>query len=126
MMKSEVNKKETGGWLYFVILQVMNILFSLDNVILKYASVSWETNGLWASTTLLYIVLAVGILGVYAVIWQMILGKVKLSVAYLSKGSLVFWGLVWAWIFFKERITMVNIIGTIIIFVGIIMVNENE
>ena len=74
----------------------------------------------------MFIVIAVIILAGYAVVWQLILKRVELSVAYLNKGLLVFWGLLWAYIIFCEQITIMNMVGTIIIFIGTLMVNDNE
>ena len=57
--------------------------------------------------------------------WQKLLKKVDLSIAYVNKGMLLFWSMIWSVVIFREEITILNIIGTIIIFVGIMVVNEN-
>lgn len=116
------NKKKV----MFLILQVMNIVFSLDSVLIKCASVYWEKEGLFSFKTCSLLVLAVLVLAIYAVIWQMILTQISLSVAYLSKGLVVFWGLLWSVLFFCEKITVVNIIGAVLIFLGTLLVNDYE
>lgn len=58
-------------------------------------------------------------------LWQKLLKKVDLSIAYVNKGMLLFWSMIWSVVIFREEITILNIIGTIIIFVGIMVVNEN-
>ncbi|MBR5564919.1 MAG: EamA family transporter [Roseburia sp.] len=109
-----------------IVLQIMNIIFSLNNVLVKCASSSWKENGLFHEKTIFLTCMAVFILACYAVLWQMILKQVNLSVAYLSKGLVVFWGLLWAYFIFDEKITLLNIIGAIVIFVGTLLINERE
>ena len=65
------------------------------------------------------------VLASYAFLWQKLLKKVDLSIAYVNKGMLLFWSMIWSVVIFREEITILNIIGTIIIFVGIMVVNEN-
>ena len=65
------------------------------------------------------------VLASYAFLWQKLLKKVDLSIAYVNKGMLLFWSMIWSVVIFREDITILNIIGTIIIFVGIMVVNEN-
>lgn len=109
-----------------IVLQIMNIIFSLDSVLIKCASIFWEEKGLFSISTIALLGAAVAILAVYAVIWQMILAHVKLSVAYLSKGLVVFWGLIWSVLFFNEEITWINFLGAAMIFGGTLLVNEHE
>ncbi len=118
--------KDKHKWIFFVILQIMNIIFSLDSVLIKGASIEWEKNGLFSIRTLTLLALVVIVLAVYAVMWQMILMHISLSVAYLSKGLIVFWGLLWSVVFFSEKITMLNLVGAVLIFCGTILVNEYE
>lgn len=93
---------------------------------MKWASVSWQEEGLFAFRTVVILFAAVAVFGVYAVAWQAILGKVELSQAYLNKGTVVFWGLLWSAVIFQERITAFNIVGSMIIFMGLLMVNYHE
>ncbi len=118
-----MTKKNVG---IFLTMQIMNVVFSLNTVIMKLASVSWQEEGFFAFRTIMILFAAVAVLGVYAVAWQAILGKVDLSQAYLNKGTVVFWGLLWSAIIFQEQITVFNIAGSVIIFAGLMMVNCNE
>ena len=123
--KDKIPEHANNIWL-IIVLQFMNIIFSLNSVLIKFASNQWKVNGLFYWKTLLALAVAFATLGIYAIIWQRILHKVSLSVAYMSKGLVVFWGLLWAIIFFDEHITASNVIGTIIIFCGTILVNKHE
>ncbi|MDE6604111.1 MAG: EamA-like transporter family protein [Lachnospiraceae bacterium] len=110
----------------FLVMQIMNVVFSLNTVLMKLASVSWQEEGLFAYRTIMILFAAVAVLGLYAVAWQAVLGKVDLSQAYLNKGTVVFWGLLWSAVIFHEQITPLNIIGSLIIFMGLLMVNYHE
>ena len=59
------------------------------------------------------------ILGVYAIFWQQILKVVPLTVATANKSATVIWGLVLGVLFFHEKISAFNVIGAVIIIVGI-------
>lgn len=110
----------------FVILLFLNVLFSLSGVLIKFASMYWQRNGFFATTTLVPLCGVFALLAVYAYCWQRVLARVDLTVAYMSKAMVVFWGLLWAYLFFGEAITTANLIGAVIIFIGIFMVATDE
>lgn len=62
------------------------------------------------------------ILMIYAIFWQMILKKIPLNVAMANKAATVIWGIVFGVLFFKEKVTVWNLLGAAIIIVGIIIV----
>lgn len=70
----------------------------------------------------------IGILFVYAIIWQQVLKITKLSVATANKAITIFWGMIWSRLFFNEEITLKKIAGALIIFAGIVllMIAENS
>lgn len=59
---------------------------------------------------------------VYAIVWQQILKMLPLVTAYANKAITVIWGLLWGMIIFKETITIWNLIGAVVIIIGIYMV----
>lgn len=59
------------------------------------------------------------ILGLYAIFWQQILKKFSLTTAFFNKAITIIWGMLWGLIFFKELITIYQIIGTIIVLIGV-------
>lgn len=61
-------------------------------------------------------------LAVYAIVWQQILKKLPLVSAYANKAVTVIWGLIWGMVIFKESLTIWNVIGAIVIIVGIYIV----
>ena len=110
------------NWIQIIKIQAIIFLCSIISILSKIAS-SFLEKDIWMVMVILLIMLIV--LASYAFLWQKLLKKVDLSIAYVNKGMLLFWSMIWSVVIFREEITILNIIGTIIIFVGIMVVNEN-
>ena len=108
--------------LLIILLQAAVIIFALSSAAGKFASkydfLSFNYIACYAIEILL--------LGIYAIFWQQIIKNTEISVAYLNKATSIFWSLIFAVIFFGEKISIANIVGSIIIFIGIWTVNKNE
>lgn len=74
---------------------------------------------------LLYIALEIVLLCVYAVLWQQVLKKFSLMSAMANKGIVVVFTLLWSVLFFRETITLYNIIGALVIILGIRVVSKD-
>ncbi len=61
------------------------------------------------------------ILGVYAILWQQLIKKIPLNVAYANKAVTLVWGMVWGAVIFKEHISLANIIGAVVVLFGVIL-----
>ena len=70
--------------------------------------------------------LAVLILGFYAVCWQLILEKLPLTTAYLRRGFSYILIFVWARVIFHEAITWKQILGIIVITIGMVISISDE
>lgn len=66
------------------------------------------------------------ILAVYAVLWQQMIKRFELSVAYANRSMAVVWSMVWAVIFFHNTITLQNIAGVLLVVIGTILVNSEN
>lgn len=66
------------------------------------------------------------ILMIYAVFWQIILKKIPLTVAMANKSVTVIWGIIYGVLFFRETITVTNLIGAVVIIVGILIVVDAD
>ena len=64
---------------------------------------------------------AVTIIGAYAILWQQILKRIELSTAYMFKGTTLIFTMLIAALLFGEAITVPNILGSLIIITGIIL-----
>ena len=105
-----------------IILQVIILIYTLSTVTAKFAS---QEEFLSFKFIMLY-GLEICILGVYAILWQQIIKKFEISVAYANRAMSLLWSIVWAIVFFGEQITLKNVIGVIIVIIGTIIVNSDE
>ena len=105
-----------------LILQLIVLVYTLSGVAGKFASgnefLSWRF--------ILFYGLELVILGVYALLWQQAIKKFDLSVAYANRAVAILWSMLWAVLFFSEKIKVTNIIGVIIIIAGTIIVNGDK
>lgn len=105
-----------------IILQVIILIYTLSTVTAKFAS----NEEFLSLKFILFYVLEIFILGVYAILWQQIIKKFEISVAYANRAMSLLWSIVWAIVFFGEQITLKNVIGVIIVIIGTIIVNSDE
>lgn len=108
-------QKKSNKVKILILLSLSLIIQSLSSVFIKYAG-KFET---LSKEFIFFYVLAVGCLGVFAIMWQLLLELIPLTTAYLRKGILYILILIWSVILFKEQVTLYNIIGSIIIIAGI-------
>ena len=67
------------------------------------------------------------ILFLYAILWQQVLKRIPLTIAYCNKSVTIIWGMIVGALIFGESITVQNIIGACIVFVGVyLMVTADE
>ena len=73
-----------------------------------------------------YILSGIAIYGFTTLVWLIILSRVKLSIAYplLSSGYVL--SILFSWLFFKESIPKIRIIGAVIICIGVYLVAQGE
>ena len=90
----------------YIQLHLNILLFSLTSVFSKLASVYYNKEGLNA--------------------WQQVIKKFSLSTAYANKSVYLLWSQVWAVIIFHENLSIQNIIGIMVVLVGVWMVQRYE
>lgn len=74
----------------------------------------------------LWFALELIIMAVYAVLWQQIIKRFEISVAFANKGTLILWTFLWAGLFFGEKIVLKNLAGAALIIIGIVLVFEYD
>lgn len=121
MNSVEADTKQTNLCSIFL-MQSSALLFSFSNVFSKFAAMkpflSFEFVVLYACS--------LGIMFLYAILWQQILKRVSMIVAYSNRLVAMIWGVVWGCIIFGEKISSTNIIGTGIIFVGLYIMESSD
>ena len=110
------------GWRSIIFLQLIIIVYTFSGVFGKMAT---NGNAFMSTMFIIYIILDVAVLGVYALLWQQALKKFDLHVAYANRSLATIWSMVWAALIFQERITVFNIIGTALIIAGAMLVNTD-
>lgn len=106
----------------FIYLHILLFIYSLGAICSKLAG---EQTFLSFKFILFY-GLVLANLFLYAIIWQQILKKMSLVTAYANKAITVVWGMLWGILLFKEKITVWNIFGAIIIIIGIVLVVTDD
>lgn len=95
----------------------INMLYACVSLFTKYASqqefMSWNY--------MLGLIGAVGVMGLYAILWQQVLKRIELSLAYMFKGTSLIFVMLLAYLLFSEQITWNNVVGAIIIISGIVL-----
>ena len=86
----------------FLILQFTVLIYSLSSVFSKYAS----REAFLSFRYILFIGLIVFCLGIYAILWQQILKKVKLTAAFANKGITIIWNMILGYQIFAEKVSL--------------------
>lgn len=105
-----------------IILQAIIAIYCFSTVAAKFAA---GQEFLSLGFIIIYGI-EIAILGLYAVLWQQIIKKVDISVAYANRSMGLLWLVVYAILFFHEDISIKNVIGVIIVMAGTIIVNSDE
>lgn len=117
-MKNKITKK-----LFLIIfVQSAILLYSFCGVFQKLAG-QYDT---FSAKFILFYIISIVILGVYAILWQIILKKLPLSTAYSNRAISTIWSVVWGVLIFSEKISWNHIVGAVIICVGVYLVNSME
>lgn len=80
------------------------------------------TDHIFSFSFILWFGLVFVIMFAYAIIWQQILKRMPLTVAYANKPVTLIWGIIWGALIFGEKITVNMLIGATVIFAGIYLV----
>lgn len=101
----------------FILLHLILLLYSMGGICSKTASgktfLSFEFCLFYG-----FVILN---LGIYAILWQQVIKRVPLNVAYANKAVTLVWGMVWGAVIFKESISLANIIGAVIVLAGVLL-----
>ena len=120
MVKNEGKKKAKLKDIFM--LQIVIAIYTLSTVCAKFAS----GQEFMSFQFILYYGLEMVILGVYAIVWQQLIKKFEISVAYANKAMGLLWSIVWAILIFKDTVTIKNVIGVVIVIIGTMIVNSED
>ena len=127
--------KKNIQWKDFLALQAVFLIYSFTSLSQKIASSFLPKN---AGTTeeflqqllnwklILSAGLVVLLLGVYAILWQQVIKRFQLSVAYANKAITLLWALVWGVFIFHEDLTVGKVAGILLVMIGIYVLNSDR
>ena len=117
------NNKKKFDIKTFAVLHFILLLYSFVGVFMKLAF----KNEMFSFEFFLFAGLAVLFLGIYAIVWQQVLKKMPLTVAFTNKAICIVWGMLWGALFLGDQITWYKILGSLIVFPGVVLVvSSNE
>ena len=106
----------------YILLYTCFLLYSLVLVLARlagrYPLLSW-------SAVLLYIS-CFAILGLYAILWQQVLKRMPLTIAYPNRAVIIPLGILWGILFFGEEITLNMAFGAAVIICGIVLMVKRD
>lgn len=102
-------------------LQLIVIIYTLAGIMAKFASLQETIISMG-----IFFILDLGLLGVYAILWQQMIKIFSLSTAYANRAMALLWSAVWAKIIFGEQITLKQLFAIILVILGTVLVNGEE
>lgn len=104
----------------YLFLICVNFIYACTSICTKMAS----RQNLLSWPYMFWIAGAIGVMGVYALLWQQVIMRMPISVAYMFKGTSLVFVLLFSVLFFGEVITINNLVGSVIIIVGIVLFSK--
>ncbi len=118
-MEKLKNKSRLGR---FLLLQLSVFVYSFSMVAARLAS----RNDFLSPGYILFFGLEIVILGIYAVLWQQVIKRFDLSVAYINKSVTLLWSMLWNYLIFSQGITFRKVLGVLIVMAGVVFMNLGE
>jgi drug/metabolite transporter (DMT)-like permease len=106
----------------YLFLHASLLLYSTGAIFAKLAS----SKDFFSFEFIFYYGLFLLVLFVYAILWQQILKKFPLTVAFANKAITIIWGILWGYLFFGEALRWGMLLGSVIIITGIYMVVSDD
>ena len=114
--------KKEMKWKDILMLQAVFMIYSISSVVSKFAS----GKEVFSFEFILFYGLDVIVLGIYALLWQQVIKKFELSIAYANKAITLLWALVWGIVIFHEQITAGKVLGILLVMAGIFILNSDS
>ncbi len=102
-----------------LILHLNILLFSFTGIFSKLCANSIGRSGVFSINTFIFAGLILINCGIYAIFWQQNLKHFDVNIAYAHRSVYNVWSLLWSVLIFSERITVGNVLGTVLIIAGI-------
>lgn len=103
-------------------LQAVVIIYTLASIFAKLAS----GEAFFSIKFIVFIGLELATLFVYAIAWQQVIKRTYLSVAYANREMYLLWSLLWAAVFFHNKITPANVAGCALVIAGTFLITGED
>lgn len=120
-MKKTVKKANIKQTIF---LHISILLFSGTGILSKMTANNINENGVFNIWTFVFGGLMLLNCAIYALFWQQNLKYFEVNVAYAHRAVYNVWSLLWSFLIFSEVITIGNIIGTILIITGVLVIQS--
>ena len=115
--------KKKIGFRDVILLQLVVMIYTFSTIIGKFAAGAVDQS---LFRFVLFYGAEIGVLGVYAILWQQMIKRFELSVAYANRAGALLWSLLWAVLFFGEQLTPRKIAGVLLVVAGTVIVNGGK
>lgn len=102
-----------------LILYVSAFIFSFAGVITKWMGMVAKSEQIISIKMFCLSVILASVYIIYAIIWQYVLKYMSLTMAYMIKSTTIIWSIVWAKLFFNQKLTGFNLVGILLLIIGI-------
>lgn len=106
----------------YLFLHASLLIYSIGAIFAKTAS----TKEFLSKEFILFYGLFLMVLFIYAILWQQILKRFPLTVAFANKAIVILWGIIWGNLFFNESLRWGMLLGSAIIVSGIYLVVSDD
>lgn len=104
-----------------LMLQAVVMIYTLSSVVAKLAT----GKELFSFSFFLFYGLEIAILGVYAILWQQMIKRFDLSIAYANRAMALLWSALWAVLLFREGLGPKQVAGIVLVILGTVIVNTD-
>ena len=105
-----------------LVLQLVVIIYTFSSIIAKVASGTEP----FSLQFILFYGADVAVLGIYALLWQQMIKRFPLSVAYANRSMALCWSLLWSILIFGNEVTPQNLAGILLVIAGTWIVNSDD
>ena len=104
-----------------LMLQAVVVIYTLSSVVAKLAT----GKELFSFSFFLFYGLEIAIRGVYASLWQQMIKRFDLSIAYANRAMALLWSALWAVLLFREGLGPKQVAGIVLVILGTVIVNTD-
>lgn len=105
-----------------LVLQLVVIIYTFSSIIAKMASGTEP----FSLQFILFYGADVAVLGIYALLWQQMIKRFPLSVAYANRSMALCWSLLWSILIFGNEVMPQNLAGILLVIAGTWIVNSDD